>query len=72
MALMSTLVRNGKCGIVAMFKRFILNSELLGHGAGIVVATGKDTEFGSVFALMGEVVFFLRIVFTVCMQQLKL
>lgn len=38
-----------------LFKHLVLIIFELGHGEGIVVATGKSTEFGHVFELMQEV-----------------
>lgn len=54
---MGTLVRQGKHRQQTLPVRFV-NSFIfywLGHGEGIVVATGKYTEFGHVFELMQEV-----------------
>lgn len=38
-----------------LFKHLVSIMLELGHGEGIVVATGKSTEFGHVFELMQEV-----------------
>jgi Ca2+-transporting ATPase len=60
-AFMGTLVRNGKIGFRKKKKKkkkkklkWLLKLKI-GRGEGIVVATGKSTEFGHVFELMQEV-----------------
>jgi Ca2+-transporting ATPase len=53
-AFMGTLVRNGKLWLREIWK-WLFNLMYIGRGEGIVVATGKSTEFGHVFELMQEV-----------------
>jgi Ca2+-transporting ATPase len=47
MAFMGTLVRSGRSNTGSALTA--------GHGSGIVVATGKDTEFGVIFSMMQDV-----------------
>lgn len=52
-AYMGTLVRNGM--FIALRPLFVSNVINTGHGKGIVIATGKDTEFGVIFSMMQDV-----------------
>jgi len=47
MAFMGTLVRSGTSRSFSVL--------ISGHGSGIVVGTGKDTEFGVIFSMMQDV-----------------
>jgi len=50
MAFMGTLVRSGTSP-----HRLEECADSIGHGSGIVVGTGKETEFGVVFEMMQDV-----------------
>lgn len=53
-AFMGTLVRSGACSLPApCLKR--ADAVILGRGSGVVVGTGKDTEFGIIFEMMQDV-----------------
>jgi Ca2+-transporting ATPase len=54
---MGTLVRNGECCSNRNERLWQYTDDYshIGHGSGIVVGTGKDTEFGKVFEMMQEV-----------------
>jgi Ca2+-transporting ATPase len=51
MAFMGTLVRSGMLVSTSIMD----SADKVGHGSGIVVGTGKDTEFGVVFEMMQDV-----------------
>jgi Ca2+-transporting ATPase len=51
-AYMGTLVRNG---MSQRTREYDLGSRKTGRGSGIVIATGKDTEFGVIFSMMEDV-----------------
>lgn len=44
-------------GVVHYFHLLYVRVQLMreGHGKGVVVATGKDTEFGVIFSMMQDV-----------------
>jgi Ca2+-transporting ATPase len=53
---MGTLVRNGMHISHGFSLTYISDTDYCkGHGTGVVVGTGKHTEFGKVFELMQEV-----------------
>lgn len=60
-AYMGTLVRNGTHSAFCFLETVRIDEKFIhlspGHGSGIVIATGEETEFGVIFSMMQEVGF---------------